>query len=220
MPSEGAITGLWPTHEPGDAEPGSRDRLIRAAVQLFQQRGYYAVGVAEILETAKVPRGSLYHHFPQGKAALAVAAIGWLNSEIIGTLQKMRRSGRGLRRYIEALAIAMADWLEETGWSQGSLLSVLAQEVIPHEEEISLAIAGSYREIQAEIAGWLAQEGAGEGAASEMAAVILSALQGAFILARATRSRAPLETVVRHLAIGEPKPPQSAPNMSDLLSDQ
>jgi hypothetical protein len=45
-----------------------------------------------------------------------------------------------------------------------------------------------------------------------MAAAILAALQGAFILARATRSRSPLETVVKHLAIGEAKLSQSAPD--------
>ena len=49
-------------------EPTSRDRLVTAATRLFRQRGYDGTGLAEILSEAGVPKGSLYHHFPDGKA--------------------------------------------------------------------------------------------------------------------------------------------------------
>ncbi|MFQ6551354.1 TetR/AcrR family transcriptional regulator [Aestuariibius insulae] len=61
----------------------TRDRLIIHAAQLFQQRGYHGVGLTEILETAGVPKGSLYHHFPNGKADLAVAAADWASVDLL-----------------------------------------------------------------------------------------------------------------------------------------
>jgi TetR/AcrR family transcriptional repressor of nem operon len=42
----------------------TRERLIAAAMQLFQQQGYGATGVAQILKAADAKSGSLYYFFP------------------------------------------------------------------------------------------------------------------------------------------------------------
>lgn len=52
----------------------TRARLVAAAATLFQRDGYHGTSVAEVLTAAGVPKGSLYHHFPDGKADLARAA--------------------------------------------------------------------------------------------------------------------------------------------------
>jgi AcrR family transcriptional regulator len=41
----------------------TRDALIEAALDLFTERGYSAVGTEEIVARAKLTRGALYHHF-------------------------------------------------------------------------------------------------------------------------------------------------------------
>lgn len=68
---------------PMTEEPKTRDRLIFAATRLFRQRGYDGTGLAEILAEAGVPKGSLYHHFPEGKADLACAAADWTALQIV-----------------------------------------------------------------------------------------------------------------------------------------
>jgi AcrR family transcriptional regulator len=50
--------------EQGEA---SRATLVRAARALFTERGYGGVGTEEIVRSAKLTRGALYHHFTDKK---------------------------------------------------------------------------------------------------------------------------------------------------------
>lgn len=61
----------------------TKDRLIRAAAELFRSRGYHGVGLNEVLTAAAAPKGSLYHHFPNGKTDLAMAAATWASDGML-----------------------------------------------------------------------------------------------------------------------------------------
>ena len=41
----------------------TKDKAIEVGLKLFLQKGYSNVGLAEILKTAGIPKGSFYHHF-------------------------------------------------------------------------------------------------------------------------------------------------------------
>jgi TetR/AcrR family transcriptional repressor of lmrAB and yxaGH operons len=64
-------------------DASTKARLTAAAADLFWRKGYHGVGVAEILAAAKAPKGSLYHHFPNGKPDLALAAANWTSAGMI-----------------------------------------------------------------------------------------------------------------------------------------
>lgn len=61
----------------------TKDRLIQSAALLFRTRGYHGVGLNDLLAEANAPKGSLYHHFPNGKSDLAVAAATWASDEML-----------------------------------------------------------------------------------------------------------------------------------------
>ncbi|WP_328475326.1 TetR/AcrR family transcriptional regulator [Actinoplanes sp. NBC_00393] len=60
----------------------TRERLITAARTLFEQRGYADVGTEEIVHTAGVTRGALYHQF-RDKAELFGAVVELVETEIV-----------------------------------------------------------------------------------------------------------------------------------------
>jgi AcrR family transcriptional regulator len=57
-----------------EAPTDTRTRLLITAMQLFWEKGYNSTSIADVLQTAKVNSGSLYHFFP-GKSDLLVAVL-------------------------------------------------------------------------------------------------------------------------------------------------
>src|SRR2546428_12569483 len=53
----------------------SRAKMVRSAASLIRRRGLSRASFADIVADSGAPRGSIYHHFPQGKDQLAKEAI-------------------------------------------------------------------------------------------------------------------------------------------------
>src|SRR2546422_11033690 len=49
--------------------------MVRSAASLIRRRGLSRASFADIVGDSGAPRGSIYHHFPQGKDQLAKEAI-------------------------------------------------------------------------------------------------------------------------------------------------
>src|SRR5437016_3342573 len=54
-----------------------RERMIRSAVLLMGEHGVEATSFSQVIEHSGAPRGSIYHHFPGGKAQLMEEATRW-----------------------------------------------------------------------------------------------------------------------------------------------
>ena len=183
---------------PVDGDLVTRDRLIRAAVTLFQRRGYHGTGVSEILAQAGVPKGSLYHHFPDGKESLGIAALEWLTVEMETHLDRCATRSVPARRTVEAFFRGAADWLAENDYSTGALLSVMAQEAGPAEARLMVKLEESYQRVTDAFSRALATSipPTGKADTTALAQTLLAALDGAVPMARAARSRAPILAVL------------------------
>src|SRR6188508_3099150 len=51
-------------------EPGARERLVLAAVDLFTEQGYDATTVAQIAQRAGVTKSTFFRHFPDKRELL------------------------------------------------------------------------------------------------------------------------------------------------------
>src|SRR4051794_11490077 len=63
----------------------TRERLLRAARELFAERGYAEVGTEELVRRAEVTRGALYHHF-KDKRDLFRAVHEQMEEELAGKI--------------------------------------------------------------------------------------------------------------------------------------
>ena len=54
----------------GRWEPNARERLVRAAIDLFTERGYDKTTVIEIAERAGLTKTTFFRHFPDKREVL------------------------------------------------------------------------------------------------------------------------------------------------------
>jgi AcrR family transcriptional regulator len=160
----------------------TRGALLRAARELFAEKGFAATGREEIAERAGVTRGALYHHFAS-KTELAAAVVEQLESELVDLVvaAALRGSGvrdqlhRGCRAYMDAcaeptMARILADAPAVLGMEACRALDAeacapLLAEVFTRAEEERIAVPGDPEVAAALLLGFL-NEAAGLIAAS------------------------------------------------------
>lgn len=177
----------------------TRLRIVKAAVRLFQERGYAAVGVSEILEAAAAPKGSMYHHFPGGKEALALEAMAWLSAEVESALERGFAAGLAGADLILRLGQGMAGWLGRSDFRQGCLIGAIALEAT-EAPALRQAAREAFARWRAFLARALVRDGWTEGQAQELAELAIVVAEGALMLARAERDEAPLSRAVARVA--------------------
>ncbi|MFE7507792.1 TetR/AcrR family transcriptional regulator [Promicromonospora sp. NPDC057488] len=120
-----------------------RERLIEAGVELFSQRPYGSIGVAELCSRAGVNKGSFYYFFAS-KEALALAVIDrhwtWQKGVWAGILDGPGSLLDRLRGLFDATAQMQVDAVTGTGWVAGCLFGNLALEVSSQNEPVRLRL--------------------------------------------------------------------------------
>jgi TetR/AcrR family transcriptional regulator, lmrAB and yxaGH operons repressor len=167
-------------------EPSTRDRLVFAATRLFRQRGYHGTGLAEILSEAGVPKGSLYHHFPDGKADLACAAATWTASEIIRVIDDSFRAAPDWRHGVTTFCFKMAKLFDILNSADACPIFGLLFEGPDHDHFRAHAEA-AFNRITATAANHGQALGLSPEAAQEAAETFMIGFQGSWTLARMRR---------------------------------
>src|SRR5436190_16341186 len=67
--------------------------MVRSAAVLFREHGYSGTGFRDVIEHSGAPRGSIYHHFPGGKAELAAETVRYAGSYIGAQIGRLTRDG-------------------------------------------------------------------------------------------------------------------------------
>jgi TetR/AcrR family transcriptional repressor of lmrAB and yxaGH operons len=185
----------------------SKKKLVDATASLLRRQGFHATGLAQIVAESGAPRGSLYFYFPGGKDDLAVAALSASSDAWRDQILRSVTAAPDLGAALDALIETLANELEASGWVNGCPVATVALE--SPSEPVSRMIAEHFDQWLAIATQLMTAFGIAGELAGELAVVALSAIEGALLLARVQRSRAPLLTVGRALkAMAEPHLPK------------
>lgn len=178
----------------------SREKMIRATVDLLRERGYSGTSLGDVLARSGGPRGSIYHHFPGGKQELVTEALRRYAEGIRRRIAAVAETGSGVD-VLRALVGAMRDGLRASDYGVGCAVAGVVLDLAPGLDEGLLAPAAEalvqWRDV---IGAALVRDGVPPARARRLATVVLAAFEGAIILSRAQRDTAPLDAVEQELA--------------------
>lgn len=107
------------------AKGTAREKILNAAIFLFQRQGYHATGLNEIIKKSGAPKGSLYYYFPIGKEELAAEAIKLIGKDsqrhIEATLAKYDDPVQAAQMHIRDVADFVFDKERENRFTVGLL---------------------------------------------------------------------------------------------------
>jgi AcrR family transcriptional regulator len=177
----------------------ARARMVRSAATLMRERGIHGVGLREIVTHSGGPRGSLGRFFPGGKTQLMTEAIDLALSELFDELERALTEAE---TFPDAIGVIVAPWrrlLVDHDFALGCPLAATVVDAADNDDlrgHVSQLLA----RWQASVADAYVKFGDQPAAADEQATVLLAALEGALILARAQHSTGPIDTVERYFA--------------------
>jgi len=87
----------------------TRAVLVKTARRLFAKRGYGGVSAEEVVASARLTRGALYHHFKNGKAGLFRAVVVEAMQEV---RERIAKAARGARDPLKALELGVSAFLD------------------------------------------------------------------------------------------------------------
>jgi AcrR family transcriptional regulator len=176
-----------------------RDRILRAALALFGERGYAGTSFGDIVERGRAPRGSIYHHFPGGKAQLAAEALRGYADAVTAELARLVAT-MPADEAVSAFVTASRDALVRSGFTHGCPVAGVTLDLGPDDTalaQIAAAAFGAWRKVLADA---MVRDGADPARAAAAATLVVAAVEGALLLARADASPAPLDAVRAELA--------------------
>lgn len=162
----------------------TKDRLIRAAAQLFRVRGYHGVGLNDLLEAADAPKGSLYHHFPNGKSDLALAAAHWASDEMLRLMAASFDGAGTFQDGFTTLCHKLAKLFDLAGRADGCPISTVLFDG-PDNDAFRQAAAHIFEGWIAEAEHYATHFGDAPEEARRKAELFFMLLQGGWTLARA-----------------------------------
>ena len=183
----------------GGPVPSPRERMIQSAAQLFRERGIAATSFADVIEHSGAPRGSIYHHFPGGKAQLAQETTRYAGQFLATVLAARLETGNPITA-IRAFIAYWSNVLRDSDYAAGCpvLAAALGADQAPEAQRAAGAAFATWQQLLTE---GLQRADVPEDRARSLAALTVAAIEGAIVLARAQRSLAPLDQVGRELEV-------------------
>lgn len=172
--------------------------MVVSASRRFQQDGYAATGWRRVVAEADAPWGSQAHYFPGGKEELAAEALddaGRRYRDLLHGLLEAHDPVDALRVWSRLAA----DVLVASEYADGCPIATVVLETAHRSPTLASAGDAALGSWRTEWEQALVRSGYDADVGTELATLIIAAIEGALILARAANSVGPIEQVARRL---------------------
>ncbi len=188
-----------------DTRHDTREHLLATGEAIIRGKGFAAVGLAEILAEAGVPKGSFYHYF-KSKEAFGADMLQRYFHAYAGQLRALLESPGGTVR--ERLLDYYRRWASHEGGNcqQACLAVKLSGEVADLSEPMRQVLAEGMRRVEQYLADTI-RRGQAEGSlhvaldADTLAPALYTLWVGAELMAKVRRSSLPLQQALQQTEV-------------------
>ena len=185
----------------------SRQRMIETAAVVMRERGVEATSFSEVLARSGAPRGSIYHHFPGGKAQLIEEATRYGGEFTAAGLTAALANDDPVAA-VRAFSVSWLRILRKTDFAGGCpvVAASLEGDRAPGARDAAAEAFARWEDL---IAAALESHLDSAERARALATMVIASIEGGIVLSRAARDTGPLERVAQELerllvdAIGE-----------------
>lgn len=178
----------------------TKDRIIVATNELFRRHGYNGTSLSQISEASGATIGSIYHFFPGGKEALAVAVIEATGAVYRELFESVAADAADPASAFEDMFVGAGEVLEATDFIDPCPIGTVAREAANTSEPLRVAAEAAFRSWIDAARDHLIRAGVAEAEAGELATMFVAAIEGTFVVSRAQRATAPLAAAGRYVS--------------------
>jgi AcrR family transcriptional regulator len=199
-------------------------KMVTAARRLIRERGYHATAMSDVLELSEAPRGSVYFHFPGGKAQLAAEVAKAYARDQADMIGRAAEESDSAAELVGAYVNRARENLIGSNYTQGCTVAPLVLEGAAESDLLANAVSAAFSLMMESLAFQFAFFGMDRASARELAEIVVSGVEGALVTARAFKSPAPFDSMlavlVNHadrLSAAEPQSMSELPDVRNRL---
>lgn len=176
----------------------TKDRMVTSAALLLREHGVAGTSFAKVLEHSGAPRGSVTHHFPDGKRQLVAEAVRFAGDAASAAMRRAIERGDDPAQVFAMVCGFYRRALVDSAFAASCPVGAVAQEAYddPALREAADTVFDEWRSIFVDA---LVAAGRRRKVANELAELCIAGLEGALMLARVQRDPAPIDRVQRQL---------------------
>jgi AcrR family transcriptional regulator len=168
--------------------------MVASAADLIRTHGSTATSIDRVLARSGAPRGSVYHHFPGGRAQLVEEAVTYAGGHV-SALVDAAAAGGDPAAVLDRFLAMWREQLVASDFQAGCPVVAVAVEANEDAPQLTAAAGAAFARWLDQLGDVLTEAGLDPDRAERLAILVVAAVEGALVLSRAQRRTDPIDAV-------------------------
>lgn len=174
----------------------TRTTMIRGAAEALAEKGLDGTSFGEVIARTGAPRGSIYHHFPGGKAELVGEAMGSVADGVTALIDALDPASPG--EVVESFVAGWRGALVSSDYQRGCAIAAVAV-AASDDPDLRTRSNDAFTAWRTALAAAFVRSGMERRQAGDIGALCLAAVEGALVLGRAAERAEIFDVLERQL---------------------
>jgi TetR/AcrR family transcriptional repressor of lmrAB and yxaGH operons len=167
--------------------------MLISAAELLRERGAAGVTIDAVLARSGAPRGSVYHHFPEGRNQILTEALQFAGEAIAEVIDEA--AAKGGMYLVRQFVVFWEELLLESDFAAGCPVVAAAIGSADDEPQLTTVAGNIFSHWRDALTRAFVADGFDDADAASLAIMCIASMEGAVVLCRSTRSVDPLRDV-------------------------